>query len=231
MTSIRIQKQREHWFQQGFKNLLVWFFVYLVIGPFLETVPYAEKILDLFLTVLLVSALAAMSESRKLMTVASGILLASVVLIWLRSSDVFAPKLDVSNMMLAAFLTLLAYSFSKYLFRIREVTPNAVCAALCLYLVVGMLWGALYAVLESIVPGSFSGSILTDAGSLRDKAHHLQYFSYVTLSTLGYGDITPQTRGAAALCQTEAILGQFLTVALVARLVGIQVAQETTRSS
>ena len=46
--------------------------------------------------------------------------------------------------------------------------------------------------------------------------------------TLGYGDITPATRGAEALCQTEAIFGQFLTVVLVARLVGIQVAQEST---
>jgi hypothetical protein len=65
----------------------------------------------------------------------------------------------------------------------------------------------------------------------QDRIHLLNYFSFVTLSTLGYGDITPQTQGAAALCQVEAILGQFFTVALLARLVGIQVAQQFGKES
>lgn len=231
MRSELHQKHQERWFHHGFKNLLGWFFAYLVIGPFLEGMPYADKVLNLLLTLMLVSALAAMSGSRRFRAVATGILLVSVVLIWLRVTHVFAPKVDVSSMVLAAFLILLAYSFSKHLFRIRKVNANAICAALCLYLVIGMLWGAFYSVLESVAPGSFSGILLTHSASSHEMTHHLHYFSYVTLSTLGYGDITPQTRGAAALCQTEAIIGQFLTVVLVARLVGIQVAQETINPS
>ena len=59
------------------------------------------------------------------------------------------------------------------------------------------------------------------------KAYFLNYLSYITMTTLGYGDITPQTKTAVALCQAEAMLGQFFAMVLVARLVGIQVAQET----
>jgi hypothetical protein len=111
--------------------------------------------------------------------------------------------------------------------QIRRVNGNVICAALCLYLIFGMLWGALFNVLESIQPGSFGGRLLDTATSARETTGYLYYLSYVTLSTLGYGDIVPLTRGATALCQSEAIVGQFLTVVMVARLVGIQVAQES----
>jgi hypothetical protein len=85
--------------------------------------------------------------------------------------------------------------------------------------------------LEWWAPDSFAGGLLDQASRLDDKRNYLNYFSFVTLSTLGYGDITPQTHRAAALCQAEAILGQFFTVVLVARLVGLQVAQEGTREA
>ena len=54
--------------------------------------------------------------------------------------------------------------------------------------------------------------------------------SFTTMTTLGYGDITPQTPVAMAFCQVEAILGQLFIAVLVARLVGIQVAQSFTKS-
>ena len=107
------------------------------------------------------------------------------------------------------------------------MADSALCAALCTYLVLGLFWGALFNLLEVMKPHSFGGGLMDAATSPHDKEYNLQYLSFVTLSTLGYGDITPQTRSAAALCQVEAILGQFFTVALVARLVGIQVAQES----
>ena len=154
-------------------------------------------------------------------------MLVHLIFLWLETMDAIDLKIDTSLIILPLVLIIPIQSFTRHLFRIREVTGNAICAALCLYLLVGLLWGAFYALLESLAPNSFSGVLLDKASSGRETARHLQYFSYVTISTLGYGDITPQTRGAAALCQTEAIIGQFLTLVLVARLVGIQVAQQT----
>ena len=225
------QMSRDHWLDRGFKNLLVWFFVYLVIGPFLEDLPYANRALNLVLAIVLISALRTMSGgSRRLLVAATGLLVVELVLEGLQFTGVFVPRLDLAALVLAGFLMLLVYSFSKRLFQVSKVDTNVICAALCLYLVIGLLWGAFYTVLESVAPGSFAGKLLSDSGSPQETTDHLQYFSFVTLSTLGYGDITPQTRGAAALCQAEAILGQFLTVVLVARLVGIQVAQEASKS-
>ena len=102
-----------------------------------------------------------------------------------------------------------------------------ICAALCLYLFLGTFWGYLYEILYEVFPGSFSGDLLArDATYSMSIRQHFQYFSFVTLTTLGYGGIVPNTSGAAALCTSEAITGQFFMAVLVARLVGIQVSQQ-----
>ena len=82
---------------------------------------------------------------------------------------------------------------------------------------------------DALAPDSFAGELIQDTNTFHQDLRYFQYFSFMTLSTVGYGDITPQTMGATVLCQTEAILGQFFIVVLVARLVGIQVSQEAPR--
>lgn len=125
------------------------------------------------------------------------------------------------------FYFVLVYSFIRYIFSRKLVDSQLICAALCAYLIIGLMWGGVYYLLESMVANSFSGTLLENAGSqLLTNSQQFNYFSFITLTTLGYGDITPQTNIAATLCQTEAIMGQFFTVVLIARLVGIQVAQE-----
>ena len=93
-----------------------------------------------------------------------------------------------------------------------------ISATLCLYLVIGLFWGTLYTLLYELSPGAYAGALL----EINTHSHltTFNYFSMVTLTTLGYGDITPQTPGAASLCQLEAIMGQFFTAVVVAWLVG-----------
>ena len=115
----------------------------------------------------------------------------------------------------------LVYSFFRGIFTATKVTSSLICATLCLYLIIGLLWAALFSLLESTCPGSFSGGVLDHAGSVADRLQSFVYFSFITLTTLGYGDITPQTQGAGALCQAEAIVGQFFMAILVARFVSM----------
>lgn len=222
-----VNRRRIVWKAHGFKNLLAWLLAYLMIGPFLEPLPYAHTAMTVFLTVALFSAICAVNKDGGLLSVAVVLLVLTLILMWLAKLGWLKASM-VFPLLLAFYLGTLVYSFLRYILAARRVDANVICAALCTYLVLGLLWGALFQVLENIAPGSFAGQLLDSASDPEDKAHYLNYFSFVTLSTLGFGDITPQTHGAAALCQAEAILGQFFTVVLVARLVGIQVAQEST---
>jgi len=97
------------------------------------------------------------------------------------------------------------------------VNFNKIVGAVCIYIFLALLWTIFYDFLELLVPGSFSGTTFV----LRhDHFNELLYFSFVTITTLGYGDITPVTPFAKALVIIEVIVGVFYIAILVAALVG-----------
>lgn len=229
MTTGISEKHRIVWARYGFKNLLFWLFVYVVVGPFLESVPYAATVIGLCFTAVLFSAVYAVNKESRLLSVVMILMPLTLAFLWLDKVGLVDLSPALFSSLLVLYLAALVYSFLIHILAVRRVTTNVICAALCLYLMLGLLWGAVFGLLEWWVPNSFAGGLLEQASTPDEKTHCLNYFSFITLSTLGYGDITPQTRGAAALCQAEAILGQFFTVVLVARLVGIQVAQQGSK--
>jgi len=113
----------------------------------------------------------------------------------------------------ASALAMSAFLLSAVLAAGR-VDAERVCAALCVYLLVGIAFGGIFAALEAVVPGSLRGS---DPIRLDDAL----YFSFVTLATLGYGDVVPASAVARPLAVLEAVFGQLYLVVLVARLVSL----------
>ena len=116
------------------------------------------------------------------------------------------------------YFGLLVLSFAIQIIRSPRITLQILYATLCLYLVIGLFWGTLYTLLNELSPGAYAGVLLENNADIHLTTFN--YFSLVTLTTLGYGDITPQTPGAGALCQLEAITGQFYTAVVIAWLVG-----------
>jgi hypothetical protein len=102
------------------------------------------------------------------------------------------------------------------------VTSGTISAALVVYLMLGLVWAQAYRLLEYLRPGSFAG---LSAGSVVEVERDLFYFSYVTLTTLGYGDISPVGADSRALVITEAIVGQLYLVVMVAGIVGMHLVQ------
>ena len=214
-------------FRFRFQNLLVWLFLYLIVSPFLRAVvPHAGLIVQILFTAVLFSAVYTIHKEGRVMLPAIVLLALSTILLWGNALGLLNISGEAINGLLVLYLGLLVFSFSRHIFTCQRVDAELISAALCLYLLLGLLWGSLLMLLEVIVPGSFAGAGLGQAGSFEEPFARFSYFSFITMTTLGYGDITPQTPPAMALCQAEAILGQFFTVVLVARLVGIQVAQE-----
>lgn len=105
--------------------------------------------------------------------------------------------------------------------RATEVTHHQILSTVNLYLILGMFWAHIYTMLDWINPQAFG---LRSQGE--HPASHFIYFSFVTLATLGYGDITPKTEFAQRLAITEAIMGQFYAAVVVAYLLSIYIRQK-----
>ncbi len=209
----------------SFHNLLVWLLIYLVAGPFI-TGQHAKTILSIGISLVLFFAVYAINTRGIMFKYVIGFMASTLLLYWLDAWDIIGFSNLASRGLIIIYVGLLIYSFSKYVLTARKVTSRLISATLCIYLLLGTLWGVVYNVLDIIMPGSYSGNLLAHATDATARFQHFQYFSFVTLTTLGYGDILPQTEGAAALCQAEAVIGQFFMAVLVARLVGIQVSQQ-----
>jgi hypothetical protein len=130
----------------------------------------------------------------------------------------------------ALFVGFIIVALLRHLFRPRRITFDTISASLCVYLLLGVCWANVFAVIETASPGSFVDNGGQDGGprSWEDegaRTFRLLYFSYVTLSSVGYGDILPRTTLARMCAITEAMMGQGYLLVMVSRLVGIQVAQ------
>jgi len=126
------------------------------------------------------------------------------------------------------FLAFVTGALLRDVMRQREVSGATICDALSIYLLQAMLWLSVYALIEELVPGSFRGLPENVAPELAHEARiqALNYFSLVTLTTLGYGDVTPVSEWARTAATLEAVLGQLFLVVLVARLVAQHAARE-----
>ena len=217
-------------FKFRFQNLLIWILLYIIASPLLDLFPHTDVFVQLLFTVVLVSGVFAINRKTALMRPALVLLVVTTLFIWFHILNLFRVSDVMVNLVLLTYLALLVVAFSSYIFAIKEVDAELIAAALCLYLFIGLLGGGIFLLLESFAPGSFAGSNLAKAVSFQGRSAIFQYFSFTTMTTLGYGDITPQTPVAMAFCQVEAILGQLFMAVLVARLVGIQVAQSFTES-
>ncbi len=113
-----------------------------------------------------------------------------------------------------------------------DVDVNRLCGSVCLYVMIGVVWGQFYQLCSVLDPGCFILDLakLERHGVLNayERSNLLNYFSYVTLSTLGYGDISPVSRITRTLAYSEALIGQIYLAILVSRLVGLHIATAST---
>ena len=120
----------------------------------------------------------------------------------------------------------------RSVFKAKVITSDVLCGAVSVYLLVGVLAGLVFVLIESFAPGSFRVSNwTTDAvaqqASFIEDPGWLLYFSFVTLTTVGYGDVLPASAVARSASVLVAVIGQVLLMVQIARLVGMHVAQGT----
>ncbi|WP_428249267.1 potassium channel family protein [Ferrovibrio sp.] len=121
----------------------------------------------------------------------------------------------------AAFLLLISVAILMDVFSRRRVNMHCIMGAVAVYLLLGLIWGLLYVTLELLSPGAFVYPSEAERG--HRTFSNLLYFSFVTLTTVGYGDFLPLHPVARSLATAEALVGQLFPAVLLARLVSMEV--------
>ena len=175
-----------------------------------------EVVLNAIITLILIASIHAVSDNRRHLLLALAMTAPAIVLSW---TEQFYPS-QIYQLVAPIFLVMafgyVAVFILRFALRAGRVDAAKVDAAICVYLLIGVIWQNFYMFVNSVIPESFANPRLAYGDFL--------YFSFVTLTTLGYGDITPLNGPAQALAYTEAILGQLYLTILVARLVGLHIA-------
>lgn len=206
-----------------FLYLLLILLAYLLLTPFLQEIVRFRFLYSLFLTINLVAGIYAIAARKTQTVIAVSLAVPMVILTWAAYSNDSDVLYLLANLFTLFFLGVIIISILSFVFMTRKVTHHVIFGTISVYLLIGIAWSILYAILEFFSSGSFSKA--PDSGA-HDAGFYV-YFSFVTLTTLGYGDITPLTSKAQALVIGEALVGQIYMTVLVAWLVGLFVSQNT----
>lgn len=210
-----------------FLGVFVMLIFLIFLAPGLERQFGIRWLLDAALGVVLVLTILSLAGNR--WVVLSGLVLAGIGYggLLLNAAG-FHPAFQIwSDSALVLFFVLASILIFRYVLQTRRVTANTIWAALCVYLFIGLLWSIAYVILMYMNPETFLAPEAFLTAGQRLGFSEFIYYSFVTLTTLGYGDITPVSESARALSSLEAVIGQMYMTVLVARLVGMHIAFAT----
>lgn len=135
------------------------------------------------------------------------------------------PWFDAASLVLRfLFLTYVLVLILARVLRDRNVTYDTIAGAACGYVLLGLVWADLFILLQAFRPGSYEVPASMVVGAGGDSRAALVYFSFVTLTTVGYGFVHPNDPGAGGLAVSEAIFGQLYLAIMISRLVGLHIA-------
>lgn len=133
--------------------------------------------------------------------------------------------------LLFAFFAFAGLIILKSVFRPGEITGDRIAGAICLYLIAGLLWAIVYGAILLADPASFHLPEAAREMARQGGEMSLLYFSFVTLTTLGYGDISPISPLAQTVAWSQAVTGQLYIAILLARLVSLHVAKQANAAN
>jgi hypothetical protein len=205
-------------------HFLVALILLLVTSPFVLELSYGRVIESLLITLVLLTAMLAVGGRRRTLIVASALVAPAVVSTWLWH---LRPDLVAREIALAAaiaFVIFVIVHLLRFILCAPRVNFEVLCAGVSTYLMMGLLWSITYTLVSRLIPHAFK---LPGPDADRPLAgFEALYFSFSTLSSVGYGDIVPVANAARMLAMLEATSGTFYIALLIARLVALYTRKE-----
>ena len=190
---------------------------------------YAPLVLNLWLAFTLLSGVLAIGWRRK---AAQVVVLAAVLLFALRvlgfAGGAGALRLVVDAVLTLFMLSALGLMVLWQIFREGPITRQRVQGSIVIYLLLGLIWAEGYTLAANLDSDAFGGNL---SGAGNAISARLTYFSFVTLTTVGYGDILPTSLVTRALANFEGLIGTLFPAILIARLVSMEIAARETKNT
>ncbi len=200
----------------------------LLFVPTLVSAEWVEAVSRSFYTLLMLASLYMVSTSRRDLVIGIALFVPVFITRWMS-----IPFFDFEMQTLAycifqiVFLIYVMRKVYGFLLAAKKVDTEIIYASIILYIIFGLCLSLVYYGTLIISPGSLGADLVLDFNdrvSLTVILHDLIYFSFVTQTTLGYGDISPVTSFTRALASVQALLGHLYVAVIIARLVGVQIA-------
>src|SRR5262245_25353603 len=207
--------------------LLVALLLLALAHPFLPAENFGHTVFLVAISAVLIAGVWAVSRHRGVLVAGVALAVPTFIAAWMQHFVELRWLTSVYLVLGAVFLVFTAVVVLRQTLGSAgsaAVTADTVAGAICFYLLLGVIWALIYALVELAHPGSFvdGGRPVSSAtGGHRLLVPELLYLSLVTLSTLGYGDILPVTPQARMLAAIEAIIGPLYLAVLIARLVSL----------
>ena len=226
--SLRLKKKhlRIHHFwttDVGLTGVLVFLTLYLVASYLLDQYSIAKILSLLFLSLFLFSAALSVSDHPIARVVFGGFALAALGFVWI---DYFFPEMGLrtgrvlADVLTAGFLiVLLLY----HVFAEGAITYHRICGAIAVYLLLAWLWSEFYILIFLLNPEAIQLPPKVVSGNFEGLQASMYYFSVITLTTLGYGDIVPVSSSARLVAMLEALFGQLYPAIMLAWLVSMEI--------
>jgi hypothetical protein len=213
------------WGDKGLTTLLAMQLLAFVVGPLIDR-ESARIVIGILFSLILVSGVG--NVSKKLIPrIFVGLLtFTAVAFMWLQRYVLDRTMAIWSTVSTLACMFLLTVVVLRHVFQAGPVTADRVRGAIAAYVLIGLCWAFIYHFIDLTLPGAFSLSSVRSEPIDLERQQDFAYFSFVTLTTLGYGDITPIHRSARMFAIIEALIGQLYPATLLARLISHQISGE-----
>jgi hypothetical protein len=201
-------------------QLLIALGLLFLFFPLVEEVKGGDIIVSILFSLVLLSAVLAVATRLRTLIVALLLAIPAVAGRWINH---FRPDLVPPPVFLAAGLILIAFvvaNLLRFALRAPSVNVEVLCASISAYLMLGLMWTVAYWLVDQLTPGG-AFSFNTSVGKQSMNGFNAVYFSFITLSTVGYGDIIPASKIARWLAAMEAMTGLLYVAVLIARLVAL----------
>jgi hypothetical protein len=225
-TAIFSRLWRSDWHLSVLLCLLL--LVVFIIYPMGTRSTFAAVLRQSILSLLLISGAVLVARTRAALGVVGVLALVTALAGWVQLGSRGQWVNVLSLLMLISFLGLLVIAILFRVFEEGEINIHRIQGAVAVYLLLGVIWAGCYRLVIEIDPTAFNLPTAADDGSLMSK---LVYFSFVTLTTVGYGDITAVATPARSLAMLEALTGQLFPAVLIARLVSMEVTHRMEKRS